>query len=467
MAGGFVAGYASALLAEAGVPLSVEPSVHWELDEPHRAWARSGAMLLTGQADGAPLLAPAPLATAAHGALLALRSLAGRAWRGGDLDGAALLGERAALIGAERHGCVAPGGACRLLAARGGWLAVNLARESDREMLPAWLERDVGAAGARGASDGGIPDTLWASLERALATRDYATLLERARLMGLAIADVPERICGANGKIAGARTIEGAAREAEALARPARVVDLSGLWAGPLCTHLLGLAGAEVVKCESEQRPDGARRGPSDFYDLLNANKRSVALAFASTEGRRALERLVDAADIVVESARPRALRGLGIDAERWVRERPGRTWVAITGYGRAEPEGSWVAFGDDAAAASGLAWAVARANGLSAPVFCGDAIADPLAGLHAAVFSLANHQRGTSRLIDLSLRSVVASLLECAGTPLFDSVYTGELQAGGQGEAPAPPRARRVSERAPQLGADTAEVSRAWGVSL
>ncbi len=227
------------------------------------------------------------------------------------------------------------------------------------------------------------------------------------------------------------------------------------------------------MKCESVERPDGARRGPSDFYDLLNSNKRSVAFAFETAAGRRALTRLIDRADIVVESARPRALRALGVDAESWISQKPGRTWVGITGYGRGEPEGGWVAFGDDAAAASGLAWATARAHRLSAPIFCGDAIADPLAGLHAAVFALANHQSGTSRLVDLSLRGVVASVLERAEAPPFDSYFNGfsqapkSSQATKEAEAPAAPRARIAVDRSPQLGADTTSVLDAWSVCL
>ena len=86
------------------------------------------------------------------------------------------------------------------------------------------------------------------------------------------------------------------------------VVDLSSLWAGPLCAHLLGLAGARVVKLESTRRPDGARSGPPDFFSLLNAGKASVALDFGTRCGRGKLRRLLERADIVVESARPRAL---------------------------------------------------------------------------------------------------------------------------------------------------------------
>ena len=70
-------------------------------------------------------------------------------------------------------------------------------------------------------------------------------------------------------------------------APPGLVVDLSSLWAGPLCAQLLGQAGARVVKVESTTRPDGARQGPAGFYDLLHAGQRSVALDLTSPPGGR------------------------------------------------------------------------------------------------------------------------------------------------------------------------------------
>ena len=133
------------------------------------------------------------------------------------------------------------------------------------------------------------------------------------------------------------------------------VVDLSALWAGPLCGDLLARAGATVVKVESTQRPDGARRGPREFFDLLNGHKRSVALDLQSHDGVRVLHDLVRRADVVIEASRPRALAQLGVDGPDLVRAGGPRVWVSITGYGRSGDAANRVAFGDDAAAAGGL----------------------------------------------------------------------------------------------------------------
>jgi crotonobetainyl-CoA:carnitine CoA-transferase CaiB-like acyl-CoA transferase len=228
------------------------------------------------------------------------------------------------------------------------------------------------------------------------------------------------------------------------------VADLSALWAGPLCGDLLIGAGAKVVKVESTGRPDGARRGPAAFFDLLNGRKRSVALDFRSEQGAGTLREIVQRADVVIEASRPRALAQLGIDAADMLREGGPQVWVSITGYGRTSDAAvDRVAFGDDAAAAGGLV--VWHEN---APMFCADAVADPLTGLTAAGACLEALANGGRWLLDVSMAGV------CAGL------------AGPTLPAPAdlpvePPRARSVTRAAPELGADTAEVLSELGVQM
>src|SRR5439155_13426947 len=117
--------------------------------------------------------------------------------------------------------------------------------------------------------------------------------------------------------------------------RPRRepvVVDLSAMWAGPLCAHLLGLAGARVIKVESTTRPDGARFGPPAFFQWMHAGHQELVLDFRTELPE--LSRLIAEADVVIESSRPRALRQLGIEAEAVVATGRPSTWVRITGYG-------------------------------------------------------------------------------------------------------------------------------------
>lgn len=351
-------------------------------------------MALTGRSDGPALLPTAPLASCADGALAAFAALSGAATLS-SVDGAQLLGERAATLGFARSGRTSPGGSCRLIETRDGWIAVNLARGADDlRLLPAWLECEAEAEP-------------WEHVAKLARTRAGAELVARARLLGLAVAPVP-RPAQQHSRAWLQVSAAGEPSRPEH-ARAPRVLDLSSLWAGPLCTHLLQHAGARVVKLESTRRPDGARSGPPAFFELLNAGKECVALDFVSADGRAALARLLDGADIVVEASRPRALRQLGVVAEEWVAARPGRVWLSITGYGRSEPEANWVAFGDDAAMAAGLGWCVPESE---APLFVGDAIADPLTGLHAALAAFAYWQRGQGALLGVALRDVVAACI-------------------------------------------------------
>jgi hypothetical protein len=382
------------------------------------AWAASGAMSLTGPPEH-PLVAPAGVVEA----IAAIGAAAG-------VDALALLGERAACAGLVRGGEVSCGGLARLLRARDGWLAVNLPRPDDWADVPAWLEHRVEPGG-------------WDEVAAAVAARGERELTARARVLGLPVAAV-----GSVSAAGPAVRAERVAPAPPADVAGALVVDLSSLWAGPLCGQLLQLAGARVVKVESVGRPDGARRGSAAFYDLLHGGQESVALDFTSTSGREALAALVAAGDVVIEGSRPRALRQLGIDRAEILWHGRARAWVSITGYGASGDDAQRVAFGDDAAAAGGL---VARHAGR--PCFVADAVADPLTGMTAAAATIAAFGSGRW-LLDVPLARVAAAV----------AARGGDGWRPGRDVDAAPPRARAAAGRARALGADTAAVLRGHG---
>jgi hypothetical protein len=385
-------------------------------------------------------MCPVPLAACADGALAALASVAPRGAFDG-LDGAALLAERAAWMGLRRAGAVSPGGACRLLRCADGWIALNLPREEDLALLPAWLELEQ------------VPDE--ASLAACIAGLPAAPLVERGRLLGLALAEsrAPEAAPGAWFSIAA----EGPQQPRPP--RPPRVVDLSSLWAGPLCSHLLQGLGAEVIKLESPQRPDGARQGQATFFDLLNAGKRSVAIDPRTEAGRGQWLALLRSADIVIEGSRPRGLRQLGIDAEVLLRQRPGLTWLAISAHGRGEPQEQWPGYGDDAAVEAGLSQLMRQVTGEA--LFAGDAIADPLTGLHAALAAWAGWLQGGGRLLAVSLAGVMRHCIgfDLPSSPAALRQRQMEWTALALRAGVAAPGARQPRARAAALGADTAAV--------
>jgi hypothetical protein len=398
-------------------------------------------MALTGYPGEPAQMCPVPLASYADGIVAALRNFRPRSPLTA-IDGARLLGERAALAAYERRGDIAAGGTCRLLQAADGWLAVNLARPSDWEMLPAWLQ-----AGAI---------SHWTAVAAALKSRSLGECVERGRLLGLALAPLesaeppPGPWC---------RELErGAPRPREHSAAPL-VIDLSSLWAGPLCAHLLQMMGARVIKVESSGRPDGMRYAASGFYDLLNAGKASVALDFNLPVARAQLRQLLLRADIVIEASRPRALRQLGILAEEVLEENPGLTWIAISGHGREEPAAGWIAYGDDGAVAGGLSQVMWDCSGRA--MFCGDAIADPLTGLHAALAAWSSFERGGGRLLSLALRDVVAHCVAFAGLPdrAASQACVAEWNRHVRESDVAAPSSRAINDKARTLGADTLEV--------
>jgi len=246
----------------------------------------------------------------------------------------------------------------------------------------------------------------WEELAQHAARRSAAEMAAAAQLVG-----IPAAVLGADCPPPLQLRRLGATGHAPALA-----IDFSAMWAGPLCARILQQAGWRILKIEDSRRPDGARSGPPAFYSTLHDGIPAVRLDFGTASGRAEMRRLAELAGVVVESSRPRALRRLGLVAEDWLAAAPGRVWVSVTGYGRDDPQ-QRVAFGDDAAQAGGLA---ARAAG-EAPVFCGDAIADPLSGMMAGLAALAARNAGGGWLADVAMAGVCADLGRPAPGPRRD----------------------------------------------
>ena len=115
--------------------------------------------------------------------------------------------------------------------------------------------------------------------------------------------------------------------------------------------------------------------------------------------------------------------------------------WLRITGHGADGERANWVAFGDDAAVAGGLVGGTD-----SDPVFCGDAIADPLTGLHAALAVAESLSRGGGEMIELAMAAVAADV-----RPGLTVDHRNSLRHN----------ARRRRRRPSELGADNAAVER------
>ena len=377
-------------------------------------WAMSGAMSLTGESSGPPRQVPV-------GVTLRMEQLATiiGEMTGLSIDGPALLGERAAIAGYTRQGNRSVGGHAPLVESIDKPICINFARPDDLLLIPAWLQEEID------------PNNRMEVLS-SLKKFESQQLMKQADLLGipLGVPDVEEYEYPAY-------LTEG--KKSKKRAESTLVIEFGSLWASPLCGDLLRRSGCRVIKIESLSRPDGARRGPPGFFDLLNGGKESLALDFKDDSSLKFLRKIVKEADVIVEGSRPRALRQLGVDAETEVEN--GKVWVSITGYGRTGPRSKGVAFGDDAAVSGGLF--------LKDPLsFIADAVADPSAGLLAAVIALSALESEKGWLIDVPL-SAVANWI-CG---------IGEVPKESERDVVAEPRARKIKTKAPEIGQHNSEL--------
>jgi crotonobetainyl-CoA:carnitine CoA-transferase CaiB-like acyl-CoA transferase len=208
-----------------------------------------------------------------------------------------------------------------------------------------------------------------------------------------------------------------------------KVLDLSRVLAGPLCTMTLGDLGARVLKVERPGSGDETRGwgppfdidGQSAYFLSVNRNKLSLALDFDQLADRRLLLELAAGADIVVENFRPGTLERRGIDPVALLRERPELVWCRLTGFGPGSTRPGY-----DAVIQAESGWMAITGEPDGAPMKVGVALADVCAGKDAAVAILALLVSGparssaTDRLITVSLaHSATAALVNVAQNAL------------------------------------------------
>lgn len=218
-----------------------------------------------------------------------------------------------------------------------------------------------------------------------------------------------------------------------------KVFDLSTFWAGAYLTCYLGAFGADVVKVESIQRPDGHRysgsllREGDDWYERgplwqgTNLNKRDITLDLTSATGRELALRLAAEADVVVENFSPRVVEQFGLDYDSIVRLNPGVIMVRMPGFGLEGPWRDYVGWALNIEQVSGMSAATGYAEGppcnLQGP-------ADPIAGVHACVALLAalEHRRstGAGQLIEVAQIEVGAAV---TAEPVIEYSLTGSVR--------------------------------------
>ncbi len=201
-----------------------------------------------------------------------------------------------------------------------------------------------------------------------------------------------------------------------------KVLDLSTFWAGAYLTCYLGAFGADIVKIESIQRPDGFRYSGAfpfegdDWYErsglwqATNLNKRDLTLDLTSERGRYIARRLAAQADVVVENFSPRVVEQFGLDYESLVALKPDVIFVRMPGFGLHGPWRDYVGWALNFEQTAGMSAVTGYPDG---PPCNPQGPADPVVGVHAGVALLAalEHRRrtGQGQLIEVAQIEVAA----------------------------------------------------------
>src|SRR5690242_1048950 len=166
-----------------------------------------------------------------------------------------------------------------------------------------------------------------------------------------------------------------------------RVLDLTRVLAGPLCTMMLGDLGADVIKVERPGVGDDTRSwgGPtaldSPYFRSVNRNKLSLAADFDTSADRDLILKLIADADVVVDNFLPGVLAKRGLDADALLARHPNLVWATITGFGLDNPRPGY-----DFVTQAESGWMAITGDPGGEPLKVGVALADIVAGKDAAI---------------------------------------------------------------------------------
>jgi crotonobetainyl-CoA:carnitine CoA-transferase CaiB-like acyl-CoA transferase len=195
-----------------------------------------------------------------------------------------------------------------------------------------------------------------------------------------------------------------------------KIADFSAFWAGPVAVNILNALGADVVKIESIQRPDGMRfsggvRKPDQVWEFspvthsVNVGKRAVTLDLSSEKGHALALRMIEWADLVVENYAPRVMEHFSLGWDEVQAANPNAIMCRMPAFGLSGPWRERTGFAMTIEQASGLAWMTGHASG---PPMVPRGVCDPIGGMHAAfamMLALEHRERtGEAQLIEVAL---------------------------------------------------------------
>ena len=192
-----------------------------------------------------------------------------------------------------------------------------------------------------------------------------------------------------------------------------RVLDLSRVFAGPMCAMVLADFGAEVIKVEHPGRGDdtrdwGLRIGKTEttYYNSMNRNKRSITIDLQKPDGLKLIRELVPQCDVVVHNFKTGGAEKLGVGYEQLRALKPDLIYCAVAGYNSSGPEAKRPGYDLVIQAEAGLMALNGEAN--TPPLKFGVAVVDLMTGMYAAQAVLAalysRQGTGRGRLIEMAL---------------------------------------------------------------
>ena len=248
-----------------------------------------------------------------------------------------------------------------------------------------------------------------------------------------------------------------------------RVADFSRVVAGPFCTMNLADFGAEVIKVEpprigDPQRyappvPEGAE-GNGGFFLLFNRNKKSLGLDMAHPGARKALERLIERSDVLVENFKPGTMEKFGLGYEQARKINPSIIYASLSGFGQTGPWSKRPAFDLIVQALSGAMSITGYPD--DPPTRVGFDVSDFTGGVYLAfgiVLALFHRQRtGQGQLVDFSMLDGLISIL---GSAVMEYLLMGSIARpeGGRHPHDAPHGVYECSDGYVALGTVTPNI--------
>ncbi|MBB85511.1 MAG: CoA transferase [Deltaproteobacteria bacterium] len=222
-----------------------------------------------------------------------------------------------------------------------------------------------------------------------------------------------------------------------------RVIDTTAWWAGPSACQMLANLGADVIKVEAIQRPDGMRMmgglfiAEGDWWErsaitlAANTNKRGLTLNLSDPKGLEICKKLIEEADVFIENFSPRVVENFGLDWENIHKINPKCIVVRMPAFGLSGPWRDNVGFAQTMEQISGLAWITGHADD-QPRIQRGPC--DPLAGMHAAFatqVALAEREKtGQGHLLECTM--VEGALNAASELAIEWSAYGVELSRDG-----------------------------------